>query len=32
MSSHFGSTAYRIGAAVALAASFLQVWINLAVG
>ena len=32
MTSHSGHIAYRIGAAVALAASFLQVWMNLAVG
>ena len=32
MSSRPGNTAYRFGAAVALGASFLQVWMNLAVG
>ncbi|HEV7660524.1 MAG TPA: hypothetical protein VGO55_11835 [Allosphingosinicella sp.] len=32
MSSHRGRNAYRIGAAVALFAAALQVWMNLAVG
>jgi len=32
MDNNSGRIAYRIGAAVALAAGFLQVWINLAVG
>jgi hypothetical protein len=32
MPRHPGTTAYRLGAAVALFASFLQVWMNLAVG